>query len=438
MSSKRIFTIIFLLSSEFLLSFSLFNSKISSISDNSMLSSYSKNDTNELYSLMNNLYLDSNFIPIKSNTNLHENNVTTQVELDDFIDIYNSFNDKLYSNYNCVLNSSSKQVVYGNNLYDAVPNASTTKILTCILALENSNTNDVVTFSQYACSMPKVALNVKPGYKFKLSDLLYSLMLESHNDTAVAIAEHVAGSVEAFANLMNAKAKELNCINSHFVTPNGLDNDLHYSCAYDLCLIASYALKNEQFKRIISKSTQTIQELTTHKKYTLNNHDNFLDLYDNAIGIKTGYTSKAGYCFVGAIEYNNNIYTSAVLACGWPPHKDYKWHDTTNLMNYIKKHEIRYKVSDTNKLNTRLKNYLDEKSNIKEKYEIEIKLEPITYSVTNNKIKYHIFENENNIKISICDGENILTTGDILLYTQKKKPHYSNILFFMTKQYLFC
>ena len=127
--------------------------------------------------------------------------------------------------------------------------ASTTKIMTCILALEKGSPKDIVTVSKYAASMPDVQLNMQSGEQFRLADLLYSLMLESHNDTAVAIAEHIGGSVKGFAKLMNQKAAELGCNKTHFVTPNGLDSDKHYTTAYELCLIADYALKNSDFRK---------------------------------------------------------------------------------------------------------------------------------------------------------------------------------------------
>ena len=240
----------------------------------------------------------------------------------------------LYSTACCVIEKDSKQILYEKNSSKKLPMASTTKIMTCILALEKGSPKDIVTVSKYAASMPDVQLNMQTGEQFRLADLLYSLMLESHNDTAVAIAEHIGGSVKGFAKLMNQKAAELGCNKTHFVTPNGLDSDKHYTTAYELCLIADYALKNSGFRKIITTPSYSFSNISGSKQYSVNNKDAFLTQYNGAIGVKTGFTGKAGYCFCGAAKRKNTTLISAVLACGWPPNKTYKWKDTKKLMDY--------------------------------------------------------------------------------------------------------
>ena len=130
---------------------------------------------------------------------------------------------KLYAKSAVLMDATTGRVLYGKNENEILPMASTTKIMTCILALEYGNEEDLVTFSKNAASMPKVHLGAKQGEQFYLKDLLFSLMLESHNDSAVAIAEHIGGSVEGFAEMMNQKARDLNCNATYFITPNGLD-----------------------------------------------------------------------------------------------------------------------------------------------------------------------------------------------------------------------
>lgn len=240
----------------------------------------------------------------------------------------------LNARYALLMDADSRRVLYEKNGYEKAPMASTTKIMTLLVALENGNLEDTVTVSSYAAKMPKVHLGMKADEQYRLGDLLYSLMLESHNDTAVAIAEHIGGSIEGFAKLMNEKAKELGAYNTHFVTPNGLDADEHYTTAYDLALIASYAIENEQFLEIVNTSSYSFHEQTTGRGFTVNNKDQFLYSYSGAIGIKTGFTGKAGYCFVGAAKRDEKRLVSVVLASGWPPNKNYKWKDTTALMNY--------------------------------------------------------------------------------------------------------
>jgi len=220
--------------------------------------------------------------------------------------------------------------------------ASTTKIMTCILALEKGNLEDVVTASEHAASQPKVHLGMRTGEQFKLGDLLYSLMLESHNDSAVAIAEHIGGSVEGFAELMNAKAKELDCDDTYFITPNGLDatdeSGIHATTAADLARIMSYCVmdspKHAEFLNITYMPSYMFSNVGGSRQFSCSNHNSFLTMMDGAISGKTGFTGKAGYCYVGALERDGRTFVVALLACGWPNNKNYKWKDTLKLMEY--------------------------------------------------------------------------------------------------------
>lgn len=233
-----------------------------------------------------------------------------------------------------LIDAENGRILYGKNEREKLPMASTTKIMTCIIAIENGKMDDIVDVSEYAASMPDVQLNINKGEKYYFKDLLYSLMLESHNDTAVAIAEHIGGSTEGFAGMMNEKAYSIGVFDTHFVTPNGLDSDEHYSTAYDMALIASYALENDTFMEIINTPAHTFSDIDGKRCFTVNNKDAFLGMMDGAVGVKTGFTGNAGYCFVGAVYKDNKKFVSAVLASGWPPHKTYKWQDTIKLMNY--------------------------------------------------------------------------------------------------------
>lgn len=262
----------------------------------------------------------------------------------------------------CVYDCNGKRELFSKNSTEKLPMASTTKIMTCIIALENADINEMCEISAYAASMPDVQLNAQKGEKFILKDILYSLMLESHNDVAVAIAEHVGKKnnfdkkekinevddlndfekskkyVAQFANIMNDKAKELGLKDTNFVTPNGLDDINHYTTAHDLAVIATYAIKNNVFLEITNAKSHSFKS-DKGRNFTVNNKNQFLNSYSGAIGCKTGYTSRAGYCFVGAIDRNNEKgeykLVSVVLGCGWPPYKTYKWQDTKKLMDYV-------------------------------------------------------------------------------------------------------
>ena len=241
---------------------------------------------------------------------------------------------KLHARAACLMEWESGRVLLDKKMEEKLPMASTTKIMTAILVLENLPMDQEVTFSKYAASMPDVQLNARQDETFYVKDLLYSLLLESHNDTAVALAEAVSGSVEAFAEKMNEKAVELGCTGTHFVTPNGLDESDHYSCAKDLCLIASYALHNDTFCELIRTASHTFCSLSSRRTFVVYNHDSFLTGYQGALGIKTGFTSKAGYCFVGAARRNGMTLVGCVLSSGWPPNKSWKYRDTTVMMDY--------------------------------------------------------------------------------------------------------
>lgn len=244
---------------------------------------------------------------------------------------------QLYAKSALLMDATNQRVLYEKNGYEVLPMASTTKIMTAILALEYGNLEDEVTISAYAASRPKVRLGMKEGEVYTLKDLLFSLMLESHNDSAVAIAEHIGGSTEGFAAMMNQKARDLGCQNTYFITPNGLDAEQggkkHATTAYDLAKIAAYAIENDLFVALVGTENYTFSEKTSDRKFAVDNKDQFLHMMDGAIGIKTGYTNDAGYCFVGAVKQEDRTLVSVVLASGWPPHKNYKWSDTKQLMH---------------------------------------------------------------------------------------------------------
>lgn len=258
---------------------------------------------------------------------------------------------QLYAQSAVLMDADSGRVLFEKNGYEQMPMASTTKIMTCILALENGNLEDEVVVSSYAASQPKVHLGMYNGQKFRLGDLLYSLMLESHNDSAVAIAEHIGGSVEEFAAMMNQKARDLGCQNTYFITPNGLDAKttftdengnsvemIHSTTAADLATIMMYCIRispqKEEFLNITRTVSHSFTDIEKKQGYSCNNHNAFLSMMEGALSGKTGFTNNAGYCYVGALKRDGKTFIVALLACGWPNNKTYKWADTKKLMNY--------------------------------------------------------------------------------------------------------
>lgn len=249
--------------------------------------------------------------------------------------LHSGANLSLSSDCAILINADTGKVLYEKNADKHHANASTTKIMTCILALENCKLTEKVTASANAASQEPTKLYMRQGESFYMKDLLYSLMLPSHNDTAVAIAEHISGNTTKFASLMNSKAKALGCTDTHFVTPNGLDNGLnHYTTARDLSKIAQYALKNATLRKIISTSSYSFKSLqgTTYKVYTTNE---LLNSLAGINGMKTGFTNKAGYCFVGTIKgKNGNTYISVTLGAST---STARWNDSKKLLQYAYK-----------------------------------------------------------------------------------------------------
>ncbi len=256
---------------------------------------------------------------------------------------------KLYAESAVLLDADTGRVLVGKASDTIRPMASTTKIMTCILALENGDPNDVVTVSSYAASQPKVHLGAPTGRTFYLKDLLYSLMLESHNDSAVMIAEHIGGSVEGFARMMNQKARDLGCENTCFVTPNGLDASVteedgtvktHSTTAKELAIIMGYCVwqspMKDEFLEITRTQNYYFTDLEGKGSYNCTNHNALLAMESGALSGKTGFTSGAGYSYVAALEDEGRHFTLALLGCGWPPHKTYKWNDARRLYAYGK------------------------------------------------------------------------------------------------------
>lgn len=252
-------------------------------------------------------------------------------------------NFKIYSEAAILIDSNTGKILYGKNEHQKQFPASTTKILTAILAIENCKLSDTISASyDSVMSIPSGYSNagIKPGETFTVTDLLNMFLIHSANEIGNIFAEHISGSIENFASLMNQKASELGCKNTHFTNPSGIHDSNHYSTAYDMALIARYCMKNETFKSIVSTLKYSVEATDkTEKRYYRNTND-LIDpssryYYEYAIGMKTGFTSQAKNCLIGASSKDNlELITVALGAEATDDGKSGRYVDTLNLFEY--------------------------------------------------------------------------------------------------------
>lgn len=227
----------------------------------------------------------------------------------------------------CVIDSVTGRVLYEKDAYTKRGMASTTKIMTALVALERANPDDIATVSYNASRTEGSSLYLKAGEKMRISDLVYGLMLNSGNDAAVVLAEHIGGDVGTFAGMMNEMAREIGANATHFKNPNGLHDDDHYTTAYDLALITRRAMQNETFRKIAATKKYTAETVDSKRKIYLSNHNKLLNSLDGCDGVKTGFTKKTGRCLVSSVTRDGWQAICVTLNAGDD------WNDHTTLMN---------------------------------------------------------------------------------------------------------
>ena len=227
-----------------------------------------------------------------------------------------------------VVNADTFEVVYEKSAHEKRSMASTTKIMTSLLAIESGKLDETVTVNEKMSGIEGTSIGLKVGYKIKLRDLVYSMLLESGNDAAVATAVYLSGSEQAFSEKMNEKAKSIGMTATNFVTASGLDDEAHYTCAYDMAMLAIAAINNPVFCEICSQKQYTFDYVSPEMRYTLSNHNRLLRTVEGVFGIKTGFTKKSGRCLVTAIERNG--FTFVVVTLNAPN----DWNDHKKLFDY--------------------------------------------------------------------------------------------------------
>ncbi|HZK25400.1 MAG TPA: D-alanyl-D-alanine carboxypeptidase family protein [Oscillospiraceae bacterium] len=227
-----------------------------------------------------------------------------------------------------VLDQATGRILFSKNAHEQLPMASTTKIMTAILAVESGKLAEVVTVSEYASLVEGSSVDLEAGEKKTLEELLFGLILRSGNDAAAAIAEFLAGSVEEFAEQMTEKAHALGAVHTNFMNPHGLDHEEHYTTAYDLGLIAVHAMTLPKFREVAATAEKKISWTGRSYDRLLSNQNKLLTMYEGAEGIKTGWTTPAGRCFVGAAARDDWRLVTVVL------NAPEMWEDTTDLLDF--------------------------------------------------------------------------------------------------------
>lgn len=244
-----------------------------------------------------------------------------------------------------IYDRETKEIIWGKNETEKRAMASTTKIMTAIVVIEKGNLSDIVTISKKAANTGGSRLKINTGDKIAVNDLLYGLMLRSGNDAAVALAEHIGGNIEGFAELMNKKAEEIGLKNTHFVTPHGLDDEKHYTTAYELAILTVYALQNETFSKIVNTKSTTIS--INNVQRNIYNTNELLGTLNGVNGVKTGFTNNAGRCLVTSCTRNNNQIITIVLGCDT---KKQRTSDSMKLIEYAFENYTRINLEEKIKI----------------------------------------------------------------------------------------
>jgi len=288
----------------------------------------------------------------------------------------------------CLMEATTNRVLRAKNEHERLPMASTTKIMTAITAIENcDNLDEKFEIAKSSIGISGTSLYLREGEKHSVRDLLYGLMLVSGNDASVAIGERISGDVEFFVDLMNITAKKIGANNTHYANTHGLDEKGHYTSAYDLALISSYAMQNPIFREIVSTKNTKITTAEGKTRY-LQNKNKLLKTYNGANGVKTGFTDDAGRCFVGSAEKDGMTLVCSVLSCG--P----MFEDTASL---LEEGFSQYKMVDVTE-----KIYKERKIQVRDGKEKEISILPkgrFFYPLTK--------EEEKNINYEFCFPESI-------------------------------
>lgn len=331
-----------------------------------------------------------------------------------------------------LLDMSNGDVLWTKNADEERPIASTTKIMTAILAIEYGNLNDDVEIDKDVLPVgAKGGIGLSPGEKIKLKDLLYALMLSSANDSAVAISKHISDSIEKFSYEMNKKAVSIGALHSNFNNPHGLDDKKHYSTARDLSTIALYALKNKVFADIVSTKTKILARRGKYSIKRIKNSNKLLLSYSGAKGVKTGYTNNAGFCLVASAKRNGISLLSVILDA---KSKELLYKESTDLLDYG------FGSFENRRVLKKGKTY----KTITSKYGQDLQLtsdRDLTLTIKNSSATRVVLWSDSNIevpckigkrlgKIAVLRDDKVIATANLIANNNLERPSLNNIMAF--------
>lgn len=321
--------------------------------------------------------------------------------------------EQLYINARAaiVMDSDTKTVLYEKNANMIIPMASTTKIMTALVAIKYGNLDKKIKISKRATSIRGSTVGYKEGEEITIKELLYGLMFRSGNDAAIALAEGIGSDVDGFLKLMNEYAIEIGALNSHFESPHGLDSDNHYCTAYDLALITAKAKENSIFNEIVGAKSVDKNAMGFTRSY--NNINKILFQIPEANGVKTGYTGKAGKCLVSSIKIQDHDVIFVVLNC--TP----RWKETSKMNQYIIKNYTYKKLFSKGDTVAEIKGI-----HWKNKLKL-VASKDITLPCENNKKYTYKIKSPKDIKNNINQGQPV---GRIEIYNENKLVYYEPLL----------
>lgn len=335
--------------------------------------------------------------------------------------------------------SDTGKVLYAKNEHEKRPMASTTKIMTALLSLEYADSdNKDVTITDEMIRTEGSSMGLMPGYVISIDNIVKGMMMCSGNDAANTLAFAVAGSKDEFSKLMNERANQIGMLNTHFVTPSGLDDDDHYSTAYDMAILGSYAMENNKFSDIVSQKSSKVKFSNPNETRTYKNHNKLLKLYDDCIGIKTGFTKKAGRCLVSCAQRNGVKLVAVTLKApnDWDDHQKMYGYGFSKVKNIeLNDESSKYYIDivgapDEQILVTGSKTSVNVLNDDENKIERSVELPSFIYApITQGQIIGRVVYK---IDGKIVAVNNLVSTKDEVLI-KKKKSFIKRILWFLDK-----